>query len=136
MGLEGVVRLVLLAQRAVVVDLPVHRQNQRSVLAAQRLRARIHADDRQALVHQDGAFVVVDAGPVRAAVAHPARLLQRLGAQGGGIGLEVEDAEDRAHGGRSEGKGSPILSAAATIVQCRNRRSCSVEARPDCVPAG
>ena len=116
MGLEIVRGLVFGAERAVVVDLAIDRQCEGSVGAAQGLGATVHTDDGQALMNQDRARIVVDAGPVRAAVAHQARLLQRLGAQRGRVGRDVEDAEDRTHGGAL-----PVAGSEARCYQSAGR---------------
>src|SRR5690606_41005431 len=72
----------------------------RAIGRPQWLRAAGRVDDRQALVDQDRAVVVMDAAPVRAAVALALRQFQRLPAQGRDVvaGLQPEDAEDRTHG--------------------------------------
>ena len=88
------------AQLAVVVDLAVHRQRQRAVARAQRLRTAGRVDDGQPLVHQDRTGVDEHPAPVRPAMAQALRQLQRLPPQAGQIvtRLQIEHSENRTHG--------------------------------------
>ncbi len=99
-GLELVGLAQALLQLAMVVDLAVHRQRQAAVGRSQRLRAGRHVDDGEALVHQDGPVIGIDAAPVRPAMALPHALRQGLLAQRGQVdaGRNIEDSEDRTHG--------------------------------------
>ncbi len=69
-GLEGIAVAQLLAQRLVVVNFAVDRQNVGVRSVVQRLSAVVDVDDRQAFVSQNGFVAGVNAGPIRAAVAH------------------------------------------------------------------
>src|SRR5690606_32091716 len=91
---------------AVVVDLAVDRQHQAAVGRTQRLRTAGRVDDRQPLVDQDRAGVVVDTAPVRATVALQLRQFQRLPPQRLDVvsGLQPEHAENRTHRSRTPGR--------------------------------
>lgn len=77
-GLEGVRLQQFGLEFAMVVDLAIDRQRQLPVFGQQRLRAAGRVDDGQALVHQDGPGIDVDAAPVRPAMALPLRTFQCL----------------------------------------------------------
>jgi hypothetical protein len=96
-GLQRIVGGKLALQRDMVVDLAVDRQYRAAVGADQRLGATGRIDDGQALVRQDHARVLVDAAPVRPAMALPPRAPQRLVAQFRIRPGNIENAEDRTH---------------------------------------
>ena len=96
-GLELEVDLEVLLQLLVVVDLAVDGQYVRALGIVERLCAVARIDDGQALVHQDGLVGAVDAGPVRPAVTQSLGHLQGRFAQGSGVGLDVQNAENRTH---------------------------------------
>ncbi|MNG61390.1 hypothetical protein D3C79_195740 [compost metagenome] len=96
-SLELIAIAKLLAQRLVVVNFTVNRQNVGVRSVVQRLGAIVDVDNRQALMHQNGFIAGVNAGPVRAAVAHQTRQLQRFLTQFNGIGLQIEHTENRTH---------------------------------------
>ena len=108
-GLEGVGLPQSGLEFAVVVDLAVDRKGQCAILRAQRLRAAGRIDDRQPLVHEDGAGIDMDAAPVGATVALALGQLERLAAQRGQVvaRLQAEDAEDRTHAMTLLGKEGP-----------------------------
>ncbi|MNC03055.1 hypothetical protein D3C75_504480 [compost metagenome] len=96
-GLELEVDLEALLEFLVVVDLAVDGQYVSALGVVERLGAIARIDDGQALVHQDGLVGAVDAGPVRPAVTQSLGHLQGRFAQGGGVGLDVQNAENRTH---------------------------------------
>ena len=86
-------------QRAMVVDLAVHREGEIAVLGMQRLRATGGIDDREALMHQQRVRLHVHAGPVGAAMSLPRGKRQRERSQRAeiGAGTKIENAENRTH---------------------------------------
>ena len=69
-GLEGIAVAQLLAQRLVVVNFAVDRQNVGVRSVVQWLSAVVDVDDRQAFVSQNGLVAGLNAGPILAALAH------------------------------------------------------------------
>jgi len=74
MRLKGVRLRKLFSEHLVVVDLPVDRQRNVLIFADDRLRARVNADDAQALVYQDCAVRGVVAAPIWTSMPHAASL--------------------------------------------------------------
>jgi hypothetical protein len=73
--------LQVLFQLSVIVDLPVHRQNQFAVGGTQRLRSAFRIDDSKTLVNDDGAFIQIDTAPIRATMTLTLGPLKSLSTQ-------------------------------------------------------
>ena len=83
---------------AVVVDLSVDGEHVGAVRAAERLGPVFHVHDGQPVVGQNGPFMGVDAGPVRAAVPLEPRQRQDPLARNRFGGIESQNGEDGTHG--------------------------------------
>mmetsp|Transcript_80779 Transcript_80779/g.250733 ORF Transcript_80779/g.250733 Transcript_80779/m.250733 type:complete len:229 (-) Transcript_80779:44-730(-) len=97
--LPGGAGLELLTELHVVVDLPVHAQDDVVRLVVERLVAAVRVHNGQALVRDDGATLAIDAAPVGATVP------QELGSVHDFLAcrvgrLQAEEGQDAAHGRR------------------------------------
>ena len=96
-GLELVAIAQLGAQRLMVVNLAVNRQNMGVIGVVQRLGAVVDVDDRQTFMRENRFIVGIHAGPVRSAMTHQARTLQRFFTQINRIAFQIQHTKNRTH---------------------------------------
>ena len=96
-GLELVAIAQLGAQRLMVVDLAVNRQNMGAIGVVQRLGAVVDVNDGQTLMREDRFIVGIHARPVRPAVTHQTRTLQRFFTQFNRIAFQIQHTKNRTH---------------------------------------
>ena len=93
-GLEGVTVAVLGAQRLMVIDFTVDSQRVCFFLVIQRLRTGVDVNNGQPFVCQDGFIAGVNAGPVRAAMAHQAGQFECLFTQFACVSFNIQYAKN------------------------------------------
>ena len=93
-GLERVAVAVLGAQRLVVIDLTVDSQRVRFFLVIQRLCTGVDVNNRQTFVSQNCFVTGVNAGPVRAAMAHQAGQFECLFTQFARVSFNIQYAKN------------------------------------------
>ena len=96
-GLELIAIAVLSAQRLVVINFTVNRQDMRFLHVVQRLSTGVDVDDGQTFVCQNGVITGVNTRPVRAAMAHQTRQFQGFFTQFNCVSFNIEYAKNRTH---------------------------------------